>query len=113
MSGSRRADQTGGYARDGYLRGTDVATLTADAPSRAVRLGDALLLMLALLRPAFFAGLTRGGAGNPGGYVSPPSPGGAAGVPPARPLYDPTFRAAGGLGFFYSPPFFAPLVLPF
>src|SRR4051794_10669598 len=111
MSGSRRADQTGGYARDGYLRGTDVATLTADAPSRAVRLGDALLLMLAILLPALSAGPPRAGAGTPLGSASRASPGAAAGGPPGPPLYHPSSQAAGGLGLFSCPPFFAPLVL--
>ena len=112
MSGSRRADQAGGYARDGYSGGTIVG---AEAPPEPLwlRILTALLMVAAILAPVLFVGLTLAVAGDTLGYDFLAYHAAAVRVLHGQPLYDTSFEAAGGFGLFYYPPFFAPLVLPF
>ena len=112
MSGSRRADQAGGYARDGYVGGQVVGGVEEPVEPLWLRVLTALLMIGAILAPLLFVGLTLAVAGNTLGYDFLAYHAAAARVLDGKPLYDTSFQAAGGFGLFYYPPFFAPMILP-
>jgi alpha-1,2-mannosyltransferase len=89
----------------------DAGSPQAEGPA-IVRMARAALLLLAVLAPTVFIGLTLAVAGDTLGYDFRAYHQAAVRVLHGKALYDTSFQAAGGFGLFYYPPFFAPLVLP-